>query len=297
MTLRDLVKRILPAPALSSLRRARREYQESRIASLPTLDEEIFRKILVRDLGLTSGDTVFVHSSMDQLAPGFPFFRVLELLRQVVGADGTLLFPTYPQSSSYEFLRRGEVFDVRKSPSYTGILSEFARRQRTGVRSLHPTKSVCAIGPRAVELIADHQKSIYPYDYCSPYYKSMKQGGKILGLGVSTSNLSFVHCIDDELKETFPVRPYHSEVFAARCVNTKGQEEIVKTLAHDLRKMNHDIPRFMAEHIEPSICRDRRILGREFFIADAERLFAEMVDLARSEITIYPRSSYEQGRR
>ncbi|HKR61842.1 MAG TPA: AAC(3) family N-acetyltransferase [Pyrinomonadaceae bacterium] len=257
----------------------------------------MFLKILEHDLGLRSGDTVFIHSSVDQLALNFPFYRVLLLLRKVVGNEGTLLFPTYPQVASYEFLRSGEIFDVRNSPSFTGILSEFARRQSSSLRSLHPTKSVCAIGPRAIELTRNHQNSIYPYDTGSPYYQSMNPRGKIVGLGVSTSNLSFVHCVDDELKETFPVRPYHSEIFKATCINAAGDQEVVTTLAHDLRKMNHDIPRFMVKHINPAICRDLQILGRKFFFADAEKLFESMVKLARSGITIYPQECYEKRAR
>ena len=294
MTLRDLVKRVLPAPALNSLGRARQKFERARVSSLPVLDEDLFRQILINDLGLSAGDTVFVHSSIDQLNPAFPFYRVLSLLQDVVGAEGTLLFPTYPQHSSSEFLTTGEIFDVRKSASYTGILSEFARRQRDALRSLHPTKSVCAIGPRAAELTSTHQESVYPYDHGSPYYRSMKPNGKIIGLGVSTRNLSFVHCVDDELKEAFPVRPYHERIFAARCVNAAGEIEIVNTYAHDPGKMKHDIPRFMSEHISPESCRDLRTYGRKFFRADAQELFETMVGLARKGITIYPRWAYEK---
>src|SRR5215212_8437555 len=121
MSLKDLVKRVLPAAALERIWRARQKSRQARINSLPLLDENSFRKILVNQLGLTSGDTVFVHSSIDRLNLDFPFYRVLSLMQEVLGEEGTLLFPTYPKTSSYEFLSRGETFDVRKTPSYTGI--------------------------------------------------------------------------------------------------------------------------------------------------------------------------------
>jgi aminoglycoside 3-N-acetyltransferase len=244
----------------------------------------------VNALGLCKGDTVFVHSSIDQLNLGFPFYRVLSLMEDLVGVKGTLLFPTYPRLSSYEFLRRGEVFDIRKTPSYTGILSELARRQGNSVRSLHPTKSVCAIGAAAEELTCDHQKSPYPYDSCSPYYRITEFGGRIVGLGVSTANLSFVHCIDDALKEDFPVQPYHAQLFAATCINGAGRKVVVETYAHDLKKMNHNIPRFMKTHVSSDACIDLNLNGMKFFRADARRLFDEMYSLAAIGKTIYPRS-------
>jgi aminoglycoside 3-N-acetyltransferase len=294
MSLKDLVKRVLPTAALGAVGRARQKRRQARIGSLPLLDENSFQKILVNELGLSVGDTVFVHSSIDQLNLSFPFYRVLPLMQDLTGESGTLMFPTYPKSSSFEFLSREEIFDVRKTPSYTGILTEFARRQPSALRSLHPTKSVCVLGPLAHELTSTHQVSPYPYDACSPYYKIIEARGKIVGLGVSTANLSFVHCVDDALKEDFPVEPYHPKLFSARCVNYQGQVETVKTYAHDLRKMNHHIPRYMKTYIPAEACLDLNIDGMKFFRADAGKLFEAMLELAKKGKTIYARSAYSK---
>ena len=292
MKLKDLAKRVLGKPGTKTISSVRRKLHNARFGLRTPLSETQLLDIFVNTLGLSKGDTVFVHSSIDQLNLGFPFYRVLPLLEDLVGAGGTLLFPTYPRLSSYEFLSRGEVFDVNKTPSYTGILSEVARRQANAVRSLHPTKSVCAIGAAAMELTRDHHKSPFPYDSCSPYYGITEFGGKIVGLGVSTANLSFVHCIDDALKDDFPVQPYHPQLFAATCVDRDGNNVIVHTYAHDLSKMNHNIPRFMKNHVSLDACVDLNLNGMKFFRADARRLFDEMSSLAYSGKTIYPRSVY-----
>lgn len=287
----------MPEMAVSSIGYVRKKLKQARAASLPPLTERDLTRILTDDLKLSNGDTVFIHSSIDQLNLEFPFYRLLSLIRQTIGPEGTALFPTYPQASSYEFLSGEKIFDVRKTPSYTGILTEFARRQRNALRSLHPTKSVCAIGRYARELTDTHQLSPYPYDQNSPYKKIVEYDGKIVGLGVLTRNLSFVHCADDALKDDFPVRPYHEQIFAAQCINYEGQAEIVPTYAHDLRKMNHNIPRFMKKHIPAEVCEDLRLQGRAFFRADARSLFALMVRLAKNGITIYPRSAYSPDQR
>jgi Aminoglycoside 3-N-acetyltransferase len=150
VSIKERFKKVLPTATLNLLGSARQKIARARLAALPVLTESSLTDILAGELRLAAGDTVFVHSSMDQLNLGFPFYRVLSLIREVIGGEGTILFPTYPQLSSYEFLARGEIFDVRKTPSYTGILTEFARRQRGALRSLHPTKSVCALGSNSL---------------------------------------------------------------------------------------------------------------------------------------------------
>lgn len=292
MKLKELVKGVLREKGTRTITGVRSKVRGAGLRLRSPLSETQLLNIFVNALGLCKGDTVFVHSSIDQLNLGFPFYRVLPLMEDLVGAGGTLLFPTYPRLSSYEFLRRGEVFDIKKSPSYTGILSEVARRRANSVRSLHPTKSVCAIGAAAEELTCDHQKSPYPYDCSSPYFKLTELGGKIVGLGVSTANLSFVHCVDDALKDDFPVQPYHAQLFAATCINGAGTKVIVETYAHDLTKMNNNIPRFMKTHVSSDACVDLNLNGMKFFRADARRLFDEMSRLAATGETIYPRSVY-----
>ena len=296
MNLQRIARTILPASAVTSLRRVKWARERRRVASLPPLSEEDFRKVLVCDLNLREGDLVYVHSGADGLNLSFPFYRILSLIQEVIGQRGTAIFPTYPNHriSSYEWLRLGNVFDVRRTPSYTGILTEFARRQRDAVRSLHPTKSVCAIGPAAKEITATHHLSPYPYDTCSPYYKLIEHEGKIIGLGTTTNYISFGYCVDDALKEEFPVRVYHAEIIEAPCINHQGERVIVKTYAHDMNTTVHpDMPRFMKTNVSEEACRDLNVCGMKFFRANAPRLFAEMMALAKRDIIAYPRSVWK----
>jgi aminoglycoside 3-N-acetyltransferase len=297
MDLRRIVKTILPAGATASLRRVKWERERRRVVSLSPLTEPDFREILIRDLRLEAGDVVYVHSGMDGLNLSFPFYRILFLIQEVIGPGGTVVFPTYPNHliSSYEYLLQGKVFNVRRTPSYTGILTEFARRQRHAVRSLHPTKSVCAIGPAAREITATHHLSPYPYDTCSPYYKLIEGGGKIIGLGATTNYISFGYCVDDAFKEKFPVRVYHDQVFNAACINYQGERVLIRTYAHDMSTVVHpDMPRWMKTYVSEEACRDLSVRGMRFFRASAPKLFAEMMGLAGRDIIAYPRSVYKK---
>ncbi len=293
MSIRSLTKAVLPNRVLEHVQRWRRWCDKQRLEAFPKLDQNEFRRLLREQLDLRRGDIVFVHSSVQRLNLAFSPFLVLDLLREVVGSDGTLVFPTYNRTAAYDFLRSGELFDVRASLSYTGILTELARRQPDARRSLHPTKSVCALGPAAESLTADHHRSRYPYDRCSPYYRLAELDGKVLGLGVSTRYLSLMHSIEDILGEAFPVLPYHAEAFAAKCIDYDGQVVVVETFAHDLSKMKHNVPRFIRRYISADIAEDLTIGGMPMFRAHARPLFEAGVALARQNITIYPRKVYK----
>jgi aminoglycoside 3-N-acetyltransferase len=278
--------------------RARKRYRRARVERLPQLTETDFTGILTDQLGLGAADVVYMHSSVDRLNLGFPFYRILPLIQNVIGDKGTVLFPTYPNRSpvsSYEYLRAGNVFDVRRTPSFTGILTEFGRRHRGAIRSLHPTKSVCAIGPAAEWLTSTHQQSPYPYDRPSPYYKLIECNAKIVGIGVWTEYLSFVYCIDDAMKSNPPVRTYHPEIFQAKCINDSGKQEIVGTYAHDMQRCVHDIPQFIKRHVPAGVCEDIVVNGMKFFRADARKLFDVMLPLAERGVTVYPRSVYSES--
>ncbi len=282
------LKKLVPEFIKDKVKQKQREKQQDYIKSLPEIDEPEFESILRDNLLLKDGDVVFIHGSVDQLNLNFPFFRVLFLLRKVIGENGTMLFPTYPPVNSYEFLKSGNTFDIKKTPSYTGILSEFARKQRNSKRSLHPTKSVCAIGPLAEELTSEHSKSPYPYDSNSPYQKIFKYNAIIVGLGVKTTYLSCVHTVDDFLRETFPVRPYHDQLFRVKCIDYNKNVNYVETYTHDMSKMNFDLPKFFKTYIPDAICEDIDYKGMNFFRADGKKMFDYMVNLAKEKnISIY----------
>lgn len=291
--LKKTIKQILPNRIASYLSDAKRERERARRKALTPLTEEEFRRIVEDELEVGKGSIAFIHSGIGGIRPGFTPDRVIELLLEIVGDEGTLLFPTYPKLTSYEFLLANQVTDIRTSKSYTGILSEKARTHPEARRSLHPTKSVCAIGKYAKEMTATHQDSPYPYDACSPYYKAAEYEGRIVGLGVPTTYMSFAHCADDYLKDEFPVQPYLDKLFDGRVIDYEGKERIIKTYTHDKAKMLHDVPKYVKRHLPDDICRDVTVKKRSFFTGDAARLFEKMVELAREGITMYPRSVYK----
>lgn len=252
------------------------------------LTESDFMQLLKERMLIRKGEVVFVHSSVDKLNIAFTPHKLLELLLEAAGPEGTLLFPAWQFNYRAEdYLSRNLVFDVRRSPSALGMISELARRHQGARRSLHPTGSIVAIGPKAEYLLGEHHLSVYPCGELSPYYKMLEFDAKIIGVGVSTEFLSFVHCPEDILKADFPYPVRNPEIYEAKVKNYEGNLIEVETLTAHKAIGKRDIPGFLKSHIEPTVAKDFKYRGNDFFRVNAAELFENMKELALKGRTIY----------
>ena len=285
MYLSRIIFKVFPPEVFISLRRIYRRIVETWY--LP-LSEQEFRKILTKELGITKGSIVFIHSSVDNLNFAFDTYRLLEVLLETVGEEGTLVFPCWHFTNrAEEYLKSEKVFDIRRSHSALGMLSEMARRYPGAKRSLHPTNSIVAIGKNADAIVGSHHLDIYPCGEKSPYYLTMQMGGIIAGIGVNANFMSFVHCPEDVIKQHFPIKTRLDKVFEAKVKREDGSIEVVKTLAAHPQIKNNNILRFMKKYIPKSICRNVTFKGNRFFIAHPKELFDSIVALSRENKTIY----------
>jgi aminoglycoside 3-N-acetyltransferase len=285
MFISRIIFQLFPPKVFIGLRKVYRSVLETWYAPL---SEPEFRKILAEKLEISKGSIVFIHSSVDNLNIKFETLRLLEILLETVGEDGTLVFPCWHFSYRAEdYLKAGKVFDVRRSPSTLGMLSEMARRYPGAKRSLHPINSIVAIGKHASAITQSHHTDIYPCGEKSPYYLAMQMGGIIAGIGVNANFMSFVHCPEDVIKQQFPIKTRLDEVFEANVKMEDGSITTVKTLAAHPQIKNNNINKFLKKYIQISICRNITIRGNRFFIAHPKELFAAIVELSKENKTIY----------
>jgi len=283
-------KKIIPFRFYDRMRlfyyRLRQVYHNATIASL---SEQEFRELLTDRLNLKRDVDVFIHSSLQFLKFDFPISRAINIIREIIGDEATILFP------AWHFAERGEiylrnansVFNVRRSPSMLGMLSELARREPGAIRSWHPTSAVVAIGKHAKEYVENHHADIYPCGRKSPYYKLVERKAIIIGLGVSTEFLTFVHCVEDMQEFKFPLKARLEEVFSAKVITPAGEVITVNTLASSPAILHRNIPRFIKKHISKEIAVDIKIKGVPYYSIDAFKLYYEMGKLAEKNITIY----------
>jgi|GEM_PF-354681 aminoglycoside 3-N-acetyltransferase len=172
----------------------------------------------IKEVGIKKGDVVMVHSSLSN----FGYIEggaktIINVLKEIVGKNGTLVFPTF----TYSYIDRNNPFNPKKTPSQTGTIPEFFRNQKDVKRSLSPTHSIAVWGKYS-ELLTKSHDIKRPYSRNGPFGKLYKLNGKILLLGVSEETISFFHAIEDWVGMPYLV---DEEAFIE---NEKGQKKKIK---------------------------------------------------------------------
>ncbi|MBF0522329.1 MAG: AAC(3) family N-acetyltransferase [Candidatus Omnitrophica bacterium] len=286
--LTSIAEFLLPKSFQRKIKRWSLNHAHVRLSKHPKFSEAEFRDILTNRLGVKPGSAVFIHSSVDKLNIGFPASKVIPMLLDIVGKEGTLLFPsTHITGDTENCLNESFCFDVNKTPTKMGLLAEFARRHKNASRSMHPTNSVVAIGKHAHDLVHEHTNSVYPCGEKSPYYKIIGFNGIFIGLGVNSDNLTFVHCIEDALKDAFPIKTRKDKIYSVTVIDGNGKKQQIETLVAHPDIALRNVKGFMKQHIPASIGQDFQIRGVDFFTFDAKMLFDKMSSLAKENTTIY----------
>lgn len=143
-----------------------------------------------RELGVTKGDVLFIHSSYKSLGgvDGGPQ-TVIDALLDVIGPEGTLIMPTF----NYDFLK-GVAWDFRTTPSQMGVLTELVRTDPRAKRMHHAIYSMSAIGKRADEVAAHRSNDCFGETTIFKKFRDWDAKILILGLAYSKSITFLHHC-------------------------------------------------------------------------------------------------------
>ena len=157
----------------------------------------------MQNLGISAGDLLVVHCSFKSLGHVEGGAEcVISALKDAVGEEGTLVFPTFTYATSYA----DSYFSNLETPSCVGYLSEFFRKTEGVIRTNHPTHSVAIYGKLQAELNEGVELDDTPMGVHSPYRKFAKYGGKILMLGCSLAHNSFIHAMEEEADAPYALR-------------------------------------------------------------------------------------------
>jgi len=185
----------------------------------------------LRHLGVRAGDTVLLHSSFSFLSgfngtPG----ELIDVFESAVKPDGNLMMVSLPYlSSSFEYLQSLKCFDVRRTISRMGLVSETFRRRNNVPRSLHPTHPMLASGPKAEWIIADHESCLYPCGPGTPFDKLVQLQGKVCFFDAPFATFTFFHFLEDFVKDRLPFSLYTHKLFEVKVIDRDGRERMVNT--------------------------------------------------------------------
>jgi aminoglycoside 3-N-acetyltransferase len=184
----------------------------------------------IRSLGIATGDCLLVHSGFRRSSGfrGTPS-DVINCLTNIVGPTGHVLMMSIPyRGSSQAYAAHDPLFDVRRTPSAVGVISEVFRRRDDVVRSLSPLHPVVAWGPLAAWLTADHEKFAYSCGKGSPFERFLNHDGTFLFYDAPYGSLTFMHYVEDRFRDRLPVELYDPEPMMLRVKDASGRDHQVR---------------------------------------------------------------------
>jgi aminoglycoside 3-N-acetyltransferase len=193
-------------------------------------------------VGIRNGSTVLVHADAIVAAqfPPMADDQRLDLLIAAIEAaiapDGTLVVPTF----SYSFTK-GEIFDVLKTPSAVGMVSERFRIQPGVLRSADPIFSFACKGPLASELCAIPVMECFGPD--SVFAALHRLNADIVNLGCSLSRGgTFVHYVETAHGVAYRYRKeFSGTVVSPNC--EKRESSVIYNVRDLTRKSEADLQR------------------------------------------------------
>jgi len=167
----------------------------------------------LRELGIASGDGVMVHSSLSSFGRVAGGARtVIEALMEAVGPGGNLMMPSFNHGGAYG--RKGPgYFDPTETPTSNGAVPDLFWRMPGVRRSVHPTHSFAAIGPKATEYIDLHHRTLTTGP-ASPLGMLWRDGGWGLFIGVGYRANTFRHVV--EATTRVPCLSYRTQAYSVR---------------------------------------------------------------------------------
>jgi aminoglycoside 3-N-acetyltransferase len=277
-TVKRLAQRLVGQGDLRGFVRKRKLWLSKKIYRRPVAIAELRQRLI--DLGVTAGRTLWVQSSWNEFynVPLRPS-EMIELLRDLLGPQGTLAMPAFPIKQDPE-----KIFLVDRAPVYTGLLCEVFRRTPGVLRSIHLSSSVCAVGPNADFLLRDHHRSMMPWGKDSPFCRLAELEARMIGLGAGFNFMTPLHAVECLLYDEVP---FFSTVFDGT-IRYRWQRADGEAGEHEYRRRIGDIrPQRLRRHFGPELCVDARLSNLRLFAADAKPFIEHAVTLGRNGITMY----------
>jgi aminoglycoside 3-N-acetyltransferase len=220
------------ARILRLLSSAQKQWLRSRLGALRrayhdrfhSYDSEQLRAALAEG-GLAKGDVVLMHSAF-RATNGYRGKPqdVIAAVLDAIGPDGTLVMTSMAYTSSTaDYLEANPTFDVRRTPSQMGIITEIFRRRRDVVRSLSATHPILALGPRAAWLADGHERCAYPCGPGSPFERMLEADARMLFFDLPFFGFTFVHYIEHQIQDRLPFPLYEREPRRTRAVGYDGR--------------------------------------------------------------------------
>lgn len=242
----------------------------------------------LKEMGVKETDTLLVHSGYKQDSgfQGTPR-DVVTALVEYLGINGNLIMVSLPFTSyAYDYLKENKPFNIKKTMSKMGIITESFRRKKGVSRSFHPTHPVLVYGKDAEWIVADHEKCLYPCGNGSPFEKIKKLNGKILFYDVDMDTITFMHYVEETNKNKLPFQLFHSELLEVKGYDNNNKEHILKTYVYN-PKIKRNLNILVQELIKNKVVKTGNVGNSGLSIVTAEDVVTCQTNMYENGIYFY----------
>jgi len=262
------------------------------LKNLPLYIAKKNKKIFFEDLvfslkkgGVREGDIIFVHSDVSvfgkigEVKNRYDFLKLVSnSLKETVGEAGTVILPTF----TYSFTKN-EIYSPKSTPSMVGALTEYFRRQKDTIRTIHPIFSVAIWGKEKKFFNSDLSKDSFGEK--SIFGKLKQKNGKIVFLGAPFQSCTFIHYIE----QLFGVPYRYSKTFSGKIETETGvyhddYEYFVRPLGKDVRL---GLDKFKEYLLEKGYMKSIKLGDGEILIIDSEILSREGIERLKEDIHFF----------
>lgn len=238
----------------------------------------------------TDWQILMVHSSINNMLPMYQG-NVMELLQALIeycGPERTLVMPTFNfgeyGEGARDMLKKDPRFDLRRSPSHMGLLTEMFRRSKGVVQSRHPIYRLAALGPLADELVAGHEKIPGGMGKDSPFDYMATHNAQILGIGKPFQVMTQVHHVESLVGDAWPAPVKHVAPIAVTIVEKNG--ETAMEIGGVQQQWTFNIWK-LRELLAPQQLQEWRFHNCPMFAARAAVVTDALVEAAQRGFTLY----------
>lgn len=238
----------------------------------------------IEKMNVDPSGTIHIHSSMKSIGEvDGGVDTVLDAWMEYM-KDGLLTLPTHTWE---QIPTEKKIFDVRTEPSCVGVIGETFRKRKEAIRSLHPTHSVTACGNDAAGFVAGEERRLTPCSRDGAYGKLLDRNAKIIFLGCSMSNNTYIHGVEEwnDVPDRISDTPIPLKIFGY-----KGEEYDYMRYGHHCNQID-DVSQFYSK-LEAPLLKHGAIYYGTFgdakcVIADAKMMYEITSDLLKRNPNLF----------
>lgn len=248
---------------------------------------------VMQSLGLQKGSNVFIQCNWNEFYNFLGTEKdLINGILEIIGEDGTLMMPAFP------LLRKGKIFNLKKSVTGAGLLAECFRNYPGVKRSVNVQHSVCAIGPISDYMLSEHHNSDTCWDEKSPYYKLAETKTLVFIFGLGKYSLgTMIHCVESVLRKEVPYFQdfFDSEKTVYQYVDI--DDSIKEYSCYNLRKNLNRVNKFgrsrffCKKYFDDTYHKYAQISNLEISASKAEKVIPRLIELGRKGIIFYKKPS------